>query len=448
MEKTSLNRRVKIRITLYISAVFLVLSIFSIVQTVKSNKLERQLMSYNQSSLISLDENLNNISTNLEKVIYSNTSEMLSKLATELWREASGAKVNLSMLPISDIQLYNTYKFLSQIGEFVMYIGRKTAKGEELKLEEKKQLEELYNYCKELNDQVSNMCYELENGTLSFEDYNLNLLDGADAITLSEVLDNAEQSLTDLPSLIYDGPFSDHIEQGEPKFLTDKENINQEKAFEIAKSICNSNEASSLDYAYDDNGSIPCFVFKSKNSTIAITKTGGVPLYMISSRFAGEINLSNEAAVRNASDFLNKIGYKNMIETYYFTEDGICTVNFAFKETENIIYPDLIKVSVSLETGDVLSFEATGFVFNHYSRNIEQPRLSLESAKSIISPNLEVINHRLCIIPTDWKDEQYCYEFHCKAESGQEILVYIDCKTGAEDNILILLYSDGGVLTK
>ena len=54
----------------------------------------------------------------------------------------------------------------------------------------------------------------------------------------------------------------------------------------------------------------------------------------------------------------------------------------------------------------------------------------------------------MCIIPTEWKTEQLCYEIHCRDKNKREFLIYIDGKTGMEDNILILLYSDGGILTK
>ena len=97
MDKKALSVRTKARIVLYLSAVILVLGIFSIVQTVKANKYEREAMITRQMALISLDEYLNNISTNLEKTIYANTPAMLSKLSTEMWREASSAKNSLSM---------------------------------------------------------------------------------------------------------------------------------------------------------------------------------------------------------------------------------------------------------------------------------------------------------------------------------------------------------------
>lgn len=448
MEKTTMSKRGKIRLILYTVTVIAVLGIFAIMQTVKVSKYEREILVTNQMALVSLDENLNNISTNLEKTMYSSTPTMLSKLAAELWRESSGAKNSLAMLPSSDTALSNTYKFLSQVGEFVMALGRKSASGEPLSDEEREQLADLYEYCTSLNEQVSQMCYELENGTFSFTEYDSTLLEkDSNLVSISSSFDDVEQSLSDLPSLIYDGPFSDHIEQGTPALLDGLNEITKEDALKVAEKICE-NEKSTLEYSYEENGDIPCYVFRSENCTIAITKSGGIPLYMINSKFAGEIEIKQTEAVKNAKKFLNKIGFENLKESYYFTDDGICTINFASDDMGIVIYPDLIKVSVSLETGEVLSFDATGYVYNHHERNSFTPTLTEAEAVAKINSTLEVIDTQLCIIPTDWKTEQYCYEIHCKTDEGQELLVYIDCTTGEEDNILILLYSDGGVLTK
>ena len=448
MGKRASFSRSKIRIILYTTTIILVLGIFSIVQSVKLARFEREVLLSNQLALVSLDENLNNISTNLEKVMYSSTPTMLSKLASELWRESSGAKNNLLMLPSSDTQLANTYKFLSQVGEFVMALGRKSASGESLSVEERQQLASLYEYCNSLNEQVNQMCYELENGTFSFDDYNSTLLEkNSNLVTINSSFDDVEQSLSDLPSLIYDGPFSDHIEQGVALLLKGLKEISQDDALKVVQKVCE-NEKGTLEYSYEENGDIPCYVFKSENCTTAITKNGGYPLYMINSKFVGEVEIKQDEAVRNAKKYLEKIGYTNLKESYYYTDDGICTVNFASDNKGVVIYPDLIKVSVSLETGEVLSFDATGYVHNHHNRKSFAPTLTEAQAVAKINDTLEVIDTQLCIIPTDWKTEQYCYEIHCKTQEGQELLVYIDCDTGEEDNILILLYSDGGVLTK
>lgn len=446
MDKKALSVRAKARIVLYLSAVILVLGIFSIVQTVKANKYEREAMITRQMALISLDEYLNNISTNLEKTIYANTPAMLSRLSTEMWREASSAKNSLSMLPTGESSLDKTYKFLSQIGEFVMSLQRKTAGGEELTDNERKQLRQLYDYCNSLNEQVQKMCYDLENGNFSFESTNETLLKRDNNIsTISGSFDDVEQSISDLPSLIYDGPFSDHIEQGEAKYIKGLEEIKKDQGLEIAKTVCSDTD---LKYSSDENGNIPCYIYQSENCTVAITKLGGKPLYMLSSEYVGETSYKYEDALKNALSYLKKIGFTELKESYYFIDDGVCTINFSAMQDDIILYPDLIKVSVSLENGKILSFDATGYVSNHTEREIPEYKISLVNAREKVNKELTIIDSRVCVIPTEWKTEQYCYEFHCKTTNDQELLVYIDSVTGQEDNILILLYSDNGVLTK
>lgn len=448
MEEKKVSYRGKIRIILFLTVAIVVLLIFGTVQTVKAVRYKQEAQLTKQMALISLDEYLSNISTGLEKTIYASTPTMISKLSTELWRETSGAKNNLMILPTSDSAVDNTYKFLSQVGEFVMALGRKSAANEEITDKEREQLKKLYDYSNKLSEQVSKICYDMQNGEFYFEDYKTTLLDQkADVPTVIKSLDDVDQSLTDFPSLIYDGPFSEHLQNNAPKFLEGLEEITKNKALVIAGEVCK-DEKASLKFAYEENGDIPSYVFQSENCTVAITKKGGKPLYMLNREFTGEIKIKYDEAVKNAKDFLRKIGYENTKETYYFTNDGICTINFASTQDDAIIYPDLIKVNVSLESGSVLSFDATGYISNHRTRNQAGSFISKEDAIKKINSKLTVIDSQKCVIPTAWGSEQYCYEVHCKTDNKQELLVYIDCLTGEEDNILILLYSDGGVLTK
>ncbi len=448
MEKMPFLTRKKARIILFTSSLVIVLLISSIVQTIKANKYEQEATLSKQMALTSLDENLNNISTNLEKTIYVSTPTMLSKLSAELWREASNAKTCLSMLPTGENTISNTYKFLSQVGEFVMSLERKSASGEKITDKEREQLKNLYSFCNDLNEQINQMCHDMQNSNFSFEEINSTIMNNNSEIKFaSQGFEDTEQTMTDLPTLIYDGPFSDHLTQSEPKYLKNLEKISKEKAFEIAKNICIS-EKDNLIFSHEDDGDIPCYVFKGKNCTIAITKQGGKPCYMLSSEFSGETKIKYSEAIRNAESFLKKIGYKDMKESYYFTDDGICTINFAATKDGIILYPDLIKVSVCLEKGNVLSFDASGYISNHIERDNLNVSLSKEQAENTLNNQLKIIDTQLCVIPTEWSTEQLCYEIHCKTDEGQDLLVYIDCMTGEEDNILILLYSDGGVLTK
>lgn len=137
-----------------------------------------------------------------------------------------------------------------------------------------------------------------------------------------------------------------------------------------------------------------------------------------------------------------------MKESYYETTNNICTVNFALKQDNVTIYPDLIKVSVAMDDGEILSMDARGYILNHIERKITAPTISEEAAKKSVSNKLKIESVSEVIIPTSGLNEAHCYEFVTRGENDEHILVYINAETGAEEEILVLLESEDGVLTK
>ena len=101
-----------------------------------------------------------------------------------------------------------------------------------------------------------------------------------------------------------------------------------------------------------------------------------------------------------------------------------------------------------MESGDIVFYEAGGYIANHKERAFEVPQITEEEAASIISPKLSVNSIQLALIPTDSIEEIRCYEFACTSADGQEVLVYINTATLSEEDILILQKSDGGILVK
>ena len=85
---------------------------------------------------------------------------------------------------------------------------------------------------------------------------------------------------------------------------------------------------------------------------------------------------------------------------------------------------------------------------NHRERNFKEEKLTAEKCRKRLSPYLSVMSCSTAVIPLETGKEALCYEFHCKDSRNQESLVYINAESGKEENILLLLYSDGGVLTK
>lgn len=446
--ENQVSRRGKIRVRLYASVLILVLFSAFVINAQKASELSRQLNADAERSLSTLEACMSSINTNLTKGLYANTTPMLSSMAISLTRDAASAKNSLSALPLSDTQLDNMLKFLSQVGAFVSTLDRKLSLGEPITSEERNQLKQLIDVSQKLLSELDTITQGVENGSVSFKQAGSTLQKSADqSVQIDSAFGDAEQTLTDYPTLIYDGPFSDHILNQSPKTLEGKSDISKEKALEIASDFIGIDK-STLRFDSETNGVIETYNFFVDSINISVCKKGGAVLYLLGSSSAGESVISPEQAVENAKNFLSAKGYENMKESYYSTQDGICTVNFAYENEGVICYPDLIKLSVSLETGNIISFDARGYIMNHTDRPPVQSKISADEAKMSVSDYLTVMSSRLAVIPTDYKTEKTAYEFHCKTPDEQEVLVYIDVLTAKEDDILLLLYSDGGILTK
>ena len=155
-----------------------------------------------------------------------------------------------------------------------------------------------------------------------------------------------------------------------------------------------------------------------------------------------------EDAVSIARKYLEKHGFSSLKDSYYSIIDGICTINFAYTLDDVICYPDLIKVGVALDTGRIVSADTTGYLMNHKSRDIPSDVISSEDAGKALSSMLTVSSTEKAFIPMNDGNEIYSYEFLCRDKDGNDILVYINAETGKEADIKLLMYSDGGILTR
>ena len=156
--------------------------------------------------------------------------------------------------------------------------------------------------------------------------------------------------------------------------------------------------------------------------------------------------LSNEEADSKGKEYLEKRGYTNMKETYYLKQEGIMTINYAYIQDGVVMYPDLIKVKVALDNGDILGIETTGYLNNHTIRNISNVKITKEEAKKTLNSQLNIESEGMAVIPTEWQTEILCYEFKGKVDDT-EFLVYINAENGREEDILVIKDTPNGILT-
>ena len=122
-----MNRRAKIRLVSFLTALVVALTAWGTTASVTAARYKRTAEISNQRALMRLCEYLDNIETDLTKASYVNSGVMLATLSGDLHKQATGAKTSLSALSSGETQLSNTYKFLSQVGEYTASLNKKAA---------------------------------------------------------------------------------------------------------------------------------------------------------------------------------------------------------------------------------------------------------------------------------------------------------------------------------
>ncbi len=446
-----MDRRKKARAASFLLALITALAAWGISGAVQVKRYGRMERAAQQRALAQTGEYLDGMTASLQKAVYASTPAMLSRLCAQLHTQACGAKLSLSALSAGDTQLYNMYKFLSQAAEYTESLNRRVTEGRPLTAAERGTLKKLLGYAQRLSGRFGYMADLMNAGMFSFEELkrDLRAADGesADTVSYLTAAADAEESLQELPSLIYDGPFSDHITEKESALLKNAAPVSLAKAKNIAAAALRA-QANETVEAGTAEGRLPTYNFYRGKSRMAVTVNGGYPAYILTEYVGGAARLTEKDAIKAAGDYLRELGYAGMEPTYYVNENGVCVINFAYREGEYLCYPDLIKVGVSLSDGSVVSLDARDYLMNHVRRSVPEEAITAQEAAGTVAPGLRVKKTQKAVIPTGGGYEKFAYELLCGDADGQDVLIYVDVLTGQEDDVLLLLYADGGTLTK
>ncbi|TYQ14823.1 UNVERIFIED_CONTAM: germination protein YpeB [Acetivibrio alkalicellulosi] len=400
---------------------------------------------------------VNNVQVLLMKSLITSTPNGTATTMQEAWRQANMAQTNLGQLPISQHVLANTSKFLTQVGDLAYSINHDNMSGQNLKEDQYELIEKLHGFAVSLDQSLNDLQNQITAGRIKWgelADKGTPVFQRTSQELPGKQFENLDKTFQDYPSLIYNGPFSDHLTEIEPKALTG-ENISQEEGkksvikffgedkVEAVNETGRNDETKIKTYSYE-------VTFKNtpqeQKASVDITQKGGHVFWMLYSRPTGKETIDIEKAKELGIKYLDERGYEGMVDTYYIKEDGTAIINYAYKQDDVIIYPDLIKVKIALDNGEVVGFESKGYLHAHRARDIPEPKITLEEAREMITSRMEILSSGLAIIPTDYKTELFTYEFKGKL-NDRDFLVYINAETGNEERILMIIDTPNGILT-
>ncbi len=437
-----MKRRNIVRLVSFLSAIIVVLSGVIVVNYQKNEGLKLQIKNNYSKNLNDFSASLNNISLILKKAQYVTTPARLSQMAAELLTEAEISKTALSQLP-SGTHLDTLNRFLSQAGNYAFAVSGKLYSDNELPQDYSNNIAALSQTAEKVSKIVNTAQIDFDNSDYWAKEIE-DKIDSEIDTNLISSLQEIEGELSDYPTLVYDGPYSDHILEEEPLMIKDAPEVTKENAKKKASDFA---QASQLEFVNEENGKIPTYRFGNENTDITVSRQGGYVVYMRKNRAIENHIISYKQALEKAKRFLENNALSPFIETYYFIDEGVCVINFAFLDGQTICYTDLVKVGIAMDNGEIMLYEASGYISNHTERAFPTAEYTVEQAQEKVSQELKVLKTSLALIPTKKGKEERCYEFLC-VDGDTEVLVYINVLTLEQEEILILFKNDGGTLAK
>ena len=433
----------KRKAVIILSVLLAVSVIFSFAEHRRAKRLEySRELEYNRV-FSELTEYVDDLEISLLKGQIVSTPGQMAKLTADLYGQASAAKANLALLPLEGKQMEKTSEFLSQVGEYASCISEKMLHGEKISEKEITTMQQLTGYAKKLKTGFDKMLMEINEGNMEIGNEKRllgGLMQGGKSIMKTE-LEVLEKEFHNYPSLIYDGPFSHHLSLRQSSLLEGKAEISEIQAKKYALKFTK-NEKVTVNKI---EGQIQSYSVKGKNTIVEFTKSGGVLLMLLKDRAVDEEKLSVEDAMVKAEMFLRDNGFIDMRESYYEKRDGSIVINYAYNQDEYVVFPDLVKLKIALDNGEVLAFESKGYIMNHIYRNIPKEKITPEEALSNVNSSLEIKGVTKAIIPLENGSEACCYQIK-GVVSDRHFLIYVNTQTGETEDVQILLESENGTL--
>lgn len=356
-------------------------------------------------------------------------------------RQADGAVNSLSALPLSHAAIGSTVRFCNQLSEYTLALSLYTASGQALDEMALARLAELQRQCSLLCGQLATA----DAGGLTLSSQSVFYAPAQADERPPEAVADAQGGMH-YPAMVYDGAFSDAQQSAAPKALGPGE-ITQEQAIASAVAFVGAQRVKNAAPGAPSGGAIPCHgvTLQLHDGTVLnadVTVQGGKMLWMIPEHASFASGLTLEECTRSAQQFLQSRGYGDVQSTHYQVYDGMAVISFVAVQQGVLLYPDLIRVQVRMDTGELVGLESSGYLTHHTHRAHLTPALTQKQAQAKVSPQLTLTHARLCMLP-EYGGERLCWEF-AGVWKENEYRVYIDAMTGEEADVRLLTRSPQG----
>lgn len=421
--------------------------IVSIVLGVRASSARAQaqveLNSMYESAFDALCTNMSDINTAFAKLRVSTSRAQQAVLLNSIWRQAGQTAQAVSQLPVAHTVSGGILQYVNQVGDYCYVLAKRVERGGTLD-------ESIYQTLQTLEEQTGLLAKQLEVSRENGVAWSELDQDMYAAIPDTEQLDELSQlakSISQYPTLIYDGPFSERAHNIEPKAA-----VGDIVPYEQAEQVAQRFFPGTYTREEDEGGQVPtynmrCMAENGESYQVRVTQKGGLLHSVLPVQATQTDILPNEEQVpqlsQTAKAFVEERGYPTMQPAYAQYYAGAAVVNLVPEQDGVLLYPDLVKVWVDVATMQVIGIDAHNYTVNHCTRSFGSPLKEQQSVRDRVATRLTIEGVRLVLIPTEELGEKLCYEWSGK--NGEEtFIVYTDALTGEEEEIKQILDAEDG----
>jgi len=360
------------------------------------------------AAAVALREALRNLELRLSKAPLSDAPEEAGPLLAETALAAQAAAQALAALPLEDESGESALAFLQRLRACCISLLGKVCRQTPLSTEDMELLARAQSACRALD--------------AAARDWDFADLDAALAIRFPE-----EAAEPVYPVMIYDGPFSE-AEQNETVVGLSGPEIDLESARAVAAAYLGISPEGTAQEG-EVAGDLPGWVFTDGNTRLLVSRQGGHVLWSLAECPAGPVVLTREEALDAARLACLELGLDLPCVTWTQISEGVLTACLAPQEAGAILYPDLVKVKISLADGSLLALDAQRYYRSHTRRDPGKPTLSREQALDLAPAALEATDCRLAYIEPLPHQGRLAWELRGDCR-GAPFYLYLDANTG------------------
>lgn len=418
---------------------------------------------YNRS-FSELSTHVGELENQLAEVLASNSRVNLIKSFSDIWRQAYLAQEDLGQLPLTAVELKRTKEFLAKVGSFafntVSVLNKETAipastgngrSRQYLSDQDWQTLNTLHRQARYLAEQLVDLQESmLESGEkwlgvdrLSASALAADVTDRLETNKITKSFMMLEDGFQRLPEPEMEGNLLDF--RPVPKGITGAE-IYQEQGRDLASSYVNKEEPRyEVTYEGKVDGDYPLYVYQlnkkgdkgraAESGRLALTAKGGHLAWLLKERPVTENKLSLDEAKEAARQFLASRNYANMQPVAAEEYRNVAVVSLCSTQGGTIIYPEMIKVQVALDDGEIMGVEAMSYLtFHNPRRALAAPSLDENEIRARLNKHLKIEAIQKAVILNDQYEEVLTYE--CTGRIGENrYRVYLNAATGEEERI-------------